>query len=289
MSTKPFWHGYDANFSDLPDVRRAVIHCGGFMRKRATVAAVTGALAISAFVVPAGAHADDRYGDTKITKVVVNGGQPIVLGTTNPKKVTIQVTGSDPKGINDGYAWLWHGTNVDAPDGLVSPTAENGSCKKINSTSAACSVSISIDPKTDLYANTLAGYWNVTAASQGKDSDYVIKDVYTKVKVQRAAGLTVNASPEPVAKNGKLTVTGRFTRADWETGGYAPFGGQSVRLQFKKSGSSTWTNVKWVGTNSGGYLSTTVTATASGNWRYSFDGVSSTPASVSAPDWVTVQ
>ncbi|MEU6345959.1 calcium-binding protein [Streptomyces sp. NPDC046977] len=258
------------------------------MRKRATVAILSGVLAISTLAAPA-ALADQHIGDTKITKVVVNGGQPIVLGTANPKKVVISVTGSDPKGINDGIAFLWHGNSVDSADGFAGPTAEHGTCKKLSSTSSSCSVSITIDPKSDLYANTLAGYWKVFAGAQGKDSDFITKDAYTSVKVQRAAGLTVNASPEPVAKNGTITVTGRFTRADWQTHGYSPFGGQSVRLQFKKTGTSTWTTVKWVKSTSTGYLTTTAKATADGNWRYSFDGVSSTPAVASTPDWVDVK
>jgi hypothetical protein len=258
------------------------------MRKRATVAVVSGVLAMSALVAST-AQADDQYGDTKITKVVVNGGQPIVLGTTNTKKITVNVTGYDPKGISDGYSFLWHGSSLDTSDGFLGPTADWGTCTTLSSTTASCAVSITIDPTTDLYKNTLAGYWNVYAASQGKDGDYVEKDAYTSVKVQRAAGLTVNASPEPVAKYANLTVTGRFTRADWETGGYAPFGGQSVKLQFKKSGTTTWTTVKWVKSTSTGYLTTTAQATDDGNWRYSFNGVSSTPAVSSAADWVDVQ
>ncbi|WP_445527127.1 hypothetical protein [Streptomyces cyslabdanicus] len=50
------------------------------MRKRVTVSAVASALALSAFAVPGAAQADESVGDTKITKVVVNGGSNIGAG-----------------------------------------------------------------------------------------------------------------------------------------------------------------------------------------------------------------
>ncbi|QHA05404.1 hypothetical protein GQF42_20755 [Streptomyces broussonetiae] len=54
-------------------------------------------------------------------------------------------------------------------------------------------------------------------------------------------------------------------------------GGQSVKLQFRKSGTSTYTTVKTVTTDSSGNLRTTATASAGGYWRYSYGGISTTP------------
>jgi hypothetical protein len=110
------------------------------------------------------------------------------------------------------------------------------------------------------------------------------------VPVLRDAALTVNASPEPVAKNKTLTVTGKLSRADWETlGGFHGYVGQKVRLQFRKKGATTYTTVKTVTTNSTGNLKTTVKATTDGYWRYSFAGSTTTATATAGGDYVDVR
>ncbi|WP_274559882.1 DUF5707 domain-containing protein [Streptomyces spiramyceticus] len=280
------------------------------MRIRATVAAVSGALALSAFVVPAAqaedtsksgnlsafagqAPADEIVGDTQITNVVVNGGKDIVLGTTATKTFTVSVTATDPSGIADAYVDLWHGASVDDPDGLFLSNEflndEPVTCTASSATTSTCKLTFTVDPQIDLYKNSLAGTWKVTAAAAGKDGDYMWKDAYKTHRVQRFSKLTVNASPEPVVKGKTITVTGKLSRANWETSTYAGYSAQPVKLQFRKAGTSTYTTVKTVNTNSTGNLSTTVTAASDGYWRYSFAGTSTTPAVSAAGDYVDVQ
>jgi len=114
-------------------------------------------------------------------------------------------------------------------------------------------------------------------------------DYHATHKVQRYSKLTVNASPEPVKKGKTITVTGKLSRANWETGKYAGYTGQSVKLQFRKKSSSTYTTLKTIKTNSTGNLSTTVTAGVDGYYRYAFAGTSTTPAINAAGDFVDVQ
>ncbi|MFH8882150.1 calcium-binding protein [Streptomyces californicus] len=292
------------------------------MRIRATVAAVTGALALSAFAVPA-VQADEKpdaglsvpsgaeiFGDAigapaakarsarapevpVIKKVVVNGGKDIVVGTTAKKKFTIAVTASSPSGIADAYAFLWHG-HIDEVDGALIPAQDRGNCKASSDrTTSTCTVSITVDPRSDdLYTSSLAGTWNVAAgalsARQGTE-DLVWNDHQAKARVQRASQITVNASPEPVKKGKTLTVTGKLSRANWDTHTYKGYSGQPVKLQFRKKGSSTYTTVKTVKTNSTGNLKTTVKASVDGYWRYSFAGTSTTPAATAAGDFVDVK
>ncbi|MDL2080072.1 hypothetical protein QNN03_26880 [Streptomyces sp. GXMU-J15] len=133
--------------------------------------------------------------------------------------------------------------------------------------------------KTTVKATT-SGAWR-WAFSQDSTSTAAVSrgDGVTLLKVSK---LTVNASPEPVAKGGKLTVTGRLTRATSDTATtFTGYAGQKVKLQFRKSGSSTYTTVKTVTTDSAGYLSTTTTASAAGYWRWAYAG-NSTVASVKA-------
>ncbi|WP_328538142.1 DUF5707 domain-containing protein [Streptomyces sp. NBC_00344] len=283
------------------------------MRIRATVAAVTGALALSALVFPAVAQADetpaggaaalsplaantpanDTVGDTKITNVVVNGGKDIVLGTTVPKTISVSVTATDSSGIQDAYAAVWHGTSLDSDssyDQFLGPddSSQIATCTKVNATTSTCTVSFRIDPRADLWS-TLAGTWKVSAAALGKDGDYTNTDAYKTVHVQRASRQTVNAAPEPVKKGGTITVTGKLDRANWDDYAYHGYTVQPVKLQFRKKNSSTYTTVKTLTTNSTGNLKTTVKAVEDGYWRYNFAGTTTTPAAVAAGDFVDVK
>lgn len=53
---------------------------------------------------------------------------------------------------------------------------------------------------------------------------------------RRTVWSTTNATPEPVAKWGDLTVRAILTRADWNDGEYAAFSGRTVRLQARAVG-----------------------------------------------------
>ncbi|MGW7270425.1 DUF5707 domain-containing protein [Streptomyces sp. NPDC054864] len=275
------------------------------MRIRATVAALTGTLALSALVVPAAqaadgpnapklapfaanAPADEALGDTKITKVTVNGGKNIVVGTTEKKKFTVAITATDPEGIYDADALLWHGTDVESDiDGLLFSTGE-ATCKVVDATTSTCTVSITADPKLDLYSNILAGKWKVSANAIGNDGDYVTKDTFGYASIQRNARLTTNASPEPIKKGKTLTVTGALTRANWDTSKYAGYTKQSVKLQYKKKGAASYSTLKTITSDTKGNLKTTVKASADGYFRYVFAGTSTTPAVTSTSDFVDV-
>ncbi|WUD74722.1 calcium-binding protein [Streptomyces sp. NBC_00510] len=278
------------------------------MRIRATVAAVSGALALASLAVPAAQASDkpavtalstfaakagaaDSVGDTKITKVVVNGGKDIVLGTGGKKTVSVAVTATDPAGIDGGAAFLWHGASFtdDGIDGGLFPATDYAACTVVNATTSTCKVSITIDPQADLYKNALAGSWKVYALVGGKDGDYVEKEIAGTAKIKRNTVVTVNATPEPVKKGKTITVTGKLTRANWETHKYAGYTGQSVQLQFRKKGTTAYKTVKTVKSSSTGALKTTVKASVDGYWRYNFVTTSLSGASVSTADFVDVK
>ncbi|MFD8542887.1 calcium-binding protein [Streptomyces sp. NPDC059649] len=287
------------------------------MRIRATAAALSGALAISALAIPAAqaadvpgagaatarlspfvaqspavTGADETRGDTKITNVTVNGGKDIVVGTSLKKTYTVSVTATDPDGIYDGYAFLWHGTDLDSRtgvDGAMTPSAKHGSCKQVNATTATCSVTLVADPDSTIYGNRLAGRWHVYAAAVGKDGDLTVRNTYKSGWVKRASKLTTDAGPEPVKKGASLTVTGALSRANWDTDKYGAYGQQSVQLQFRKQGASSYSTVKTVTSDSRGNLRTTVKASADGYWRYVFAGTATSSVATSTSDYVDVK
>lgn len=284
------------------------------MRFRATVAVATGALALSALAVPAtqAAPAGDRpgvpsYGSAThqgsaaapkgkaraaaeapvITKTVVNGGKPIVVGATAVKKVTVSITASHPSGIADADAIIWIGSSLDDPDsfGFGAPAAFK--CTAASATTSTCTQTIDVDPLWLL--NSDSKTWNVGVWALANDNYSVQHDKFTKTNLQRLSKLDVNAAPEPVKKGGTITITGKLSRANWETGTYKGYATQSVKLQFRKSTSTAYTNVKGVKTSTTGTLKTTAKATVDGYWRWNFEGTSTTPAIIPAGDFVDVK
>lgn len=119
---------------------------------------MSGALALSALALPAVAQAAEGQGDTAITKVSVNGGQDIVLGTTAKKKITVTVTATDDSGISDGLLALWHGPDIEDLDGGLLPNEDHGTCtaSAADPTTSTCKLTITIDPRVSLYKNALA-------------------------------------------------------------------------------------------------------------------------------------
>ncbi|MET8942378.1 hypothetical protein ABZX30_01980 [Streptomyces sp. NPDC004542] len=289
------------------------------MRIRATVAAASGALALSAFAVPT-AHADassyraeaaaavshaasgktaftaTTAADLDVTFSNFKVAKAIKVGTTNHVATTVTYTlthGADVDITSEDFAngpFLYKGSS-DAPDNVLFGD-DPATCTATSATTADCKGNIDIYPGPDdeeLW-NSDAGTWHGGALAL----NYTTEDTAAQfglgtTLVQRYSKLTVNASPEPVKKGKTITVTGKLTRANWEDHKYHGYTNQSVTLQFRKKGSSTYTTLKTVKTDSTGSLKTTTTASADGYFRYSFAGTSTTPAVNAAGDYVDVQ
>ncbi|MFF7978655.1 hypothetical protein ACFZDK_05930 [Streptomyces sp. NPDC007901] len=266
------------------------------MRIRPALAAVslaTGLSALSVSVLPAAARAADRAAssDTVFSHVVVNGGKDIVLGLTTKKTVTITWTATDPDGVAASWAYLWHGPNTDDEDGHLPLYPPTGICtvSATDPTTSTCEVSIAVDAARDFGHNGLAGTWKVLAGAQDRTDDWTEIDEAGTARVKRLAKVTVNASPEPVKKGRTITVTGKLSRANWESGSYTGYRGQAVELQFRKKGGSTYTTLKTVTSGSAGALRTTTKAKADGYFRFVFAGTATTGPATAAGDFVDVR
>lgn len=244
---------------------------------------------VRAFAGPA-TQGDETVGSTRISKVVVNGGKPVRLHDQPLQEFTATFTATDPSGIASGDMYLYKGS-YDAPSAVLYGSWP-ASCTKVDATTATCTTQFAyIQPRWNFGRNALAGTWQAAAWAESADgSGHTDRHAVKSVPLLRDAALTANASPEPVAKNKTLTVTGKLSRADWETlGGFHGYAGQKVALQFRKKGASTYTTVKTVTTNSTGNLKTTVKATADGYWRYSFTGSATTGSATAGGDYVDVR
>ncbi|MFF4019431.1 hypothetical protein [Streptomyces sp. NPDC001843] len=296
------------------------------MRIRATVAAVSGALALSAFAVPAAQAADGgssyraeiakvfaqhasgksgiratpaTEGDLDVTFSNFRIAKAIKVGTTNHVGTAVTYTlthGADVDINSDSFVTIpliYHGSST-TPDNAQGPDLP-ATCVETSATTANCYGAIDIYPtETDpdlKLLNSQAGTWHGAAIAMDIDTDETALQVdgLGSTLVQRYSKLTVNAAPEPVKKGKTITVTGKLSRANWETHKYAGYTNQSVKLQFRKKGSSTYTTLKTIKSNSTGDLKTTTTATGDGYFRYSFAGTTTTPAVNATGDFVDVQ
>ena len=250
------------------------------------VAALTGALALSA---PTATPADAGQGDTQVVQVVVNNGKSVVVGAVATKTFTLSITSSDNSGIKEAYGWLYHGP-FDNPDGFAGPGSDTPlTCTAVpgSVTASTCTASITVDPNVTLI-NANAGTWHVWTSVDANDFDYIQKDSAATFLMKRAAKLTADASPEPVAAGKTITIKGTLSRANWNNGTYGGYTGQSVKLQFRKAGTTTYSTVKTVTSGVGGALNTTTTASSDGYWRWSFAGTSTTGTANAVGDYLDV-
>jgi hypothetical protein len=296
------------------------------MRIHATVAAVTGALALSALAVPAVAQAADdtrpsfaatvsdttadlkadlkadapaptaRSGasveaaaalDVTVSGVSVNNNKDVVVGTTGtytvPLTYTLNHTGD--LGAYGTAAMIYHGTSIDdATWGFASDDA--AACTEVSSTALKCSTTVTFLP--DELLNEDAGTWRVGVVVVTEGDEVTLENVGTR-KVLRTSKVTVDAAPEPVKKGATITITGKLTRADWDTNRYVGYGGQSVGLQYRAKGSSTYGSVKGIKSTSTGALKTTVKASASGHYRFVFNGSPTGGKATATGDYIGVQ
>ncbi|MFI9810406.1 hypothetical protein ACIHEJ_40095 [Streptomyces sp. NPDC052301] len=259
------------------------------MRGRTAWAAAGGAAAL-VLTTATGAHAEGR-GDIRVVNTVVNRGGNVIVGTSKPIRYPIDITIKD----NSGVKGLTHVSTFNKANAYTFATWDGDSfCKKKSATTSVCRATMTIDPgwiadSDDIDTNKVAGVWQVNATVKANDGDYWISDHIAEYKVKRAAQLTTVIAPEKVAKGAKVTITGKLSRANWEDLKYHGFTGQQVKLQFRKRGAAHYTTVKSVTTGDAGKLTTQVTVTSAGDWRWYFPGTTTTSLKVSAGDTLNLK
>ncbi len=231
--------------------------------------------------VPAGA----AEGGVSFSRVQVNGGKPIVIGTS--KEVVVPASFR----MATKQQWRWPAVFLyrTGADDRLWHAIETNECDKVSSGVCDINERMFFEPSVYDMRNSEAGAWKVAAEVHFKGGGGDIDDKGMTVHVQRNSRLTVNASPEPVTKGKTITVTGKVTRANWETRKYASYGGRHVSLQFKPAGATSYTTVKKVYANGSGNLKTTVKASRTGTWRWVYYGNTTTGASTSSGDTVVVK
>jgi hypothetical protein len=258
-------------------------------------AGVLGFVVLGVFAVPAGA----AESDVSFSKIVFNGGKPVVVGTTNAADVTLTFTVKSSVAIEEDFlqVFAYRGTKGVDYGEIGGLWEQKSACKKSTSggvTTRTCERIVTVDPRgiqgslrnlVNSDAKAWKTYGRAFTTAGGSDTD----KTSATVSLKRYAKLTVDATPEPVVAGKTVTVTGKLTRANWTKHRYDGYAGRSVKLQFKAAGASSYRTVKTVTSSSTGALKATAAASVDGSWRWAFAGNSVTGSQVSAGDYVDVR
>ncbi|MFE5406850.1 calcium-binding protein [Streptomyces sp. NPDC056580] len=243
---------------------------------------VVGAVAV--LLTAGGASAGAAPSDPEVSGATVNSGHDVIVGITHDVRFPVTVTGSDDPGL------AFADVDLKGPHGGFYTT--DAFCETTTTCTTVFTVNAHPAPGSDDpvdLANANAGTWSVDALADLSNGDSVFAPGVGSFGLKRAAWLTVDASPEPVAKGARITVTGKLVRADWDTYRYAGYAGQAVKLQFRPKNSSTYTTVATGNTSGTGTLRTTVKAVKDGYWRWNFTGTRTTGPAKAAGDYVDVR
>ncbi|MFI8093466.1 hypothetical protein ACIF9R_35015 [Streptomyces sp. NPDC086080] len=251
---------------------------------RAVVAGGAAAAFTAVAAVPAGA----AEGGVSFSRVKVNGGKPIVIGVSKEVAVPASFRMATTRQWKFPAVFLYRG-GAGATGDRLWHAIETSDCIRVSSSVCDFNETMYFDPSEWDMRNSEAGAWKVGAEVHFKGGGGDVDAKGLTVYVKRDSHLTVNASPEPVSKGRTLTVTGKVTRANWETRKYGRYGGRLVSLQFKAAGTASYTTVKKVYANGSGVLRTTVKASKTGTWRWVYYGNTTTGSSASSGDYVVVK
>ena len=229
--------------------------------------------------------------------VVFNDGEPVVIGTTNTVQIPVTFTVKSTAPLDWFRVWAYKGTLTNG-DALNDASEWNEDCRESKAGGFYfydCDRVHDIDPRSERLnggkglINADATSWKVGATGVRLGGGFDDDHLSTTVQVKRFDRIRdMNASPEPVTAGKAITVKGTIQRANWDTNHYDGYSGRRVSLQFKPAGSSSYSTVKKVYSGTGGTLSTTVTATQDGAWRWKYYGNSTSGPATSHGDYVDV-
>ncbi len=236
--------------------------------------------------VPAGA----AEGGVSFSRVTVNGGKPIVIGVKEEVEVRAAFRMTTTLKYDFGPKVFPYRGKLNTGDRLYDSVITSD-CEVVDRAKGMCDFDewLYIDPRHVDFGNEDAGTWKTAGQVFLTGDAQDIDDLNLPLQVKRATRVTVNASPEPVATGRTITVTGRVTRANWDTHTYQGYAGRTVSLEFRAAGASSYTTVKKVTSSSTGTLRTTVKATGPGTWRWTYHGNSTSGAKSSTGDYVAVR
>ncbi|MGW5678389.1 calcium-binding protein [Streptomyces sp. NPDC003860] len=252
------------------------------LRTRTATSAVGATLALTALVVPGAQAAASPVPPPPTTVDGYASNTRFVVGTTAPKTVTVTFWATDPFLVKRLGARLFQGSSPADAQRWWHPTktACTGSATRKH-----CTATFVFDPRGRL-ANVHAGRWGVQVWAAGTDD---VQRTTGYFVLKHASRLTVNATPEPAKRGRTITVHGRLTRANWDTGTYTGYAGVPVVLSEREPDRPHYARIGTATTDRKGFLKARITAKDDRLFRYSYNSDITTDLAISHGDYVDVR
>lgn len=194
------------------------------------------------------------------------------------------ITGFSPTEVDIGIT-AGDRTFAVTTGGCTSPTWEL-TLGKVDDYMSASDPREIFQPKT----NASARAYSAVATATNTDGRKTIRSWSSAFRLKRRTGWqsgTFDVGPEPAHRGGRVAIQGRLLRSDWDTGSYGGYAGKTAVLQFSPP-HGTYRTVKYVGTDSVGWVRVTAPANRTGTWRLVFRGNTISSGAVSVRDGVRV-
>lgn len=224
-----------------------------------TLAAVIGtALVAGSLLVAQPAQAAISLSSVSLStsEVILNGDS----GCGN--RITVTVKANIPEAENDDLFGVTG--EATAADGDIeeylffNQTGRSGNTVTFKDTISICGY----ETPGKFTLHTEITYWNGSGtSSQSRNNTYYVK---------RPTSLTYNAAPEAAKRGSNLTHSGVLMFDPFAYGAMYGVSGQTLKIAFKKSGSSSYVAKGTVVTGSGGKYSKKIRTDADGIWRVEF-------------------
>ncbi|MFD8482441.1 hypothetical protein [Kitasatospora sp. NPDC059673] len=254
------------------------------MRKSAVAMCAVAAIGAVAIVLVPSTVPETSQGDTALVSVVVNGGRTIELGPTETRTFPVEVTATDRSGIRA----------VD-PIGVWGPnyaTLKVGpmSCVPLDATGTVsrCTGEVTASATSRVLFDDQAGTWFVDLRIQANDGDRYVSKSAGGFSLKRTARIDQASAPATAAFGQSIQVQARLQRTMWDENGYIPQSGTTVYLQFRPTGSDTWSTLTAANTNAEGQVSVQVPALRPGTYQWFTPGDKWTGSATSAELAITV-
>lgn len=260
------------------------------MNKRmSTTCVLAGAAALALAFAP---NAEAASGDAASAQATKAAFASVSVGTTNTvtlnASATVTVPGGTPQIV---FVWLPAAEKSTYLPGLlkknwkqyIAATKDTAHCKAAASPAHTynCTDSAPVRAGYDVFDKD-AGAQDLLVAVVASDGTQKLLEPKTTGSIRRIDRLTSKTSATSVKKGSSVTITGTLTRADWNTRKYTAYSSQTLSLQKRNAGSSVWSTVKTLKTDSKGNVRSTVKPAQSGTYRLVFTGNSTSAAVTSA-------
>jgi hypothetical protein len=251
------------------------------MRRRSAILLLSGAVAVAAVLVPS-IQMKKVAGDTRITGVAVNAGQPVVLGPADSALIDFSVTARDGSGIRSVHPVGVWGPNY----GVLKASSMH--CAARSATTAVCAGSATVSSAGRQLFNDNAGAWYIQAQANGNSGGHIEVDQAGTFSLLHETQTVITGVPATAARGTLITVDGQLDQADWQTHQFAGAPGQVLQLRFRPAGGAGYQTVATVADAPDGSVQAKVRVGQTGTYAWFFTGTRLAAPSQSPEAQVTV-